>query len=335
MIFRRPPALANWLLDRLGCTRRTPALAGDLLEEFRSGRSAAWYWRQTLVVIAHGIANSGIGLRPYLSALSVAYAAQFVVTLTLWSKNSPPALHVSAWMKFGVWLLVQLAYGGYEALVNRLVVGSCSPNLKRMYCTVERGEPKSTIVSLAAYQSFSLGLASYCLCGLIFPRFSLPGLVSAEMTWFVLWILRPALVRPSALPAETVEDEQPWLAIPQSEPILTVTLCCGRTITLERQSLAQSLFAAADEDLIGVVFGRRRSLELLRRAIWLGGSRSQSYIQGRAESFPVSELAALIDETARTKSVIEACYKTNRGEGFRLRLKLWFCGDSASLSAVS
>ena len=331
MIFRRPPALANWLLDHLGYTRQNAALAGDLLEEFRSGRSAAWYWRQTLVVVANGIANSGRELGSYLLALSAAYAAQFVVTLTLWSENSPPALHVSAWMKFGVWLLVQFGYAAYARLVNRLVVGTSSPNLKRMYCAAERPAPRSTIVALAAHQSFSLGLANYCLCALLFSRFSFPALAGIEMTWFVLWIFGPALFGPAAPPpAETVvEDEQPWLAIPQSEPGLTVTLPCGRTLVLERQSLAQSVFAAGDQDLIRVVFGRRRSLELLRRAIWVGGYRSRSHIQGRAESFSLAELAALIDETARTKSVTEAFYRTNRREGLRLPLKLWFCGDPA------
>jgi hypothetical protein len=39
---RRPPALADWLLDRSGFARQNPPLAGNLLEEFRSGRSAAW-----------------------------------------------------------------------------------------------------------------------------------------------------------------------------------------------------------------------------------------------------------------------------------------------------
>ena len=100
------------------------------------------------------------------------------------------------------------------------------------------------IVALAAHQSFSLGLANYCLCALIFPRFSFPALAGTEMTWFVLWIFAPALFAPSAPPpAETVEDEQPWLAIPQSEPVITVTLPSGRTIVLERQSLAQSVSA--------------------------------------------------------------------------------------------
>jgi hypothetical protein len=328
MILRRPPALANWLLDRLGYGRQNAPLAGDLLEEFRSGRSAFWYWRQTLVVVAKGFANTGMW--PYLLALSLAYAAQFVVTLTLWSTYSPPVLHVSTWMKFWVWLLMQVAYVGYQYFVNRLVIGTTRPNLKRMYCAIEPGSRRSAILGLAGYQSFSLGLANYCLCALLFPRFSLPGLVSAEVTWFVLWVfLPPVLARPSAPPAEIDEDERPWLAIPQLEPVLMVTLPCGRAVVLERQSLAQSVFATADPNLIRVVFGRRRSLELLRRAVWLGGYRSRSYIEGQAESFTLAELAALIDDTARAASVIDACQETNRRESLRLRLKLWFCGDSA------
>ena len=51
MNFRKPPTLAAWLLDRLGYTRQNAALAGDLLEEFQAGRSSAWYWRQTWMVI--------------------------------------------------------------------------------------------------------------------------------------------------------------------------------------------------------------------------------------------------------------------------------------------
>jgi len=331
MIFRRPPALANWLLERLGYTRRNVALAGDLLEEFRNGRSAAWYWRQTLAVIAGGIAHNGAVLGPYVLALSAAYAAQLAVTLTLWWKHFPPTVHVAGWGKFGVWLLVQLTYTAYSRWVDRAVVGVPSPNMKQMYCALAAGPPRSKILALAAWQSFSLGLANYSLCALIFLRFSLAGLLGLELTWFVLWIFTPALAMPVALPtaAETWEDYEPWLAIPQSEPILPVVLSNGRTIVLERQSLAQSVFAAADRELMAVVFGRRRSLELLRRAIWLGGYRSNSHIQGMAEAFTLTELDAVIDETARAASVIEACNETNRREGFRQRFRRGFRGDSA------
>ncbi len=47
-----PPRLAVWLLEHLIPGERNDALAGDLLEEFRSGRSAAWYWRQVLSCVA-------------------------------------------------------------------------------------------------------------------------------------------------------------------------------------------------------------------------------------------------------------------------------------------
>ncbi len=48
---RRPPAIPAWLLRRLVSN---DALVGDLTEEFRRGRSAAWYWRQVVTAIVVG-----------------------------------------------------------------------------------------------------------------------------------------------------------------------------------------------------------------------------------------------------------------------------------------
>ena len=45
-------ALATWMLDHLTLGARNESLSGDLLEELHSGRSTAWYWRQTLASIA-------------------------------------------------------------------------------------------------------------------------------------------------------------------------------------------------------------------------------------------------------------------------------------------
>ncbi|MGA9623048.1 MAG: hypothetical protein WBQ65_01150 [Bryobacteraceae bacterium] len=52
----KPPALATWLLEHARFTT-TDVIAGDLLEEFNKGRSAAWYWRQALVAIVAGCAS--------------------------------------------------------------------------------------------------------------------------------------------------------------------------------------------------------------------------------------------------------------------------------------
>ncbi len=45
-------ALATWMLDHLTLGARNESLSGDLLEELHSGRSTAWYWRQTISAIA-------------------------------------------------------------------------------------------------------------------------------------------------------------------------------------------------------------------------------------------------------------------------------------------
>lgn len=62
---RKPPAFADWLLNRSGFARQNPPLAGDLLEEFQSGRSAAWYWRQTLLAISTGLARNASAPAPF------------------------------------------------------------------------------------------------------------------------------------------------------------------------------------------------------------------------------------------------------------------------------
>jgi hypothetical protein len=59
-------ALATWMLEHLTFGPPNESLSGDLLEEFRSGRSAGWCWRQALSAIAVALSSKS---RAYLLPL--------------------------------------------------------------------------------------------------------------------------------------------------------------------------------------------------------------------------------------------------------------------------
>ena len=59
-------ALATWMLEHLTFGSRNESLSGDLLEEFQSGRSVGWYWRQALSAIAVSFSSK---FRAYLLPL--------------------------------------------------------------------------------------------------------------------------------------------------------------------------------------------------------------------------------------------------------------------------
>jgi len=58
MKHENPPAAARWFLEHLVPGKKNDALAGDLLEEFRAGRSTLWYWRQVLAAFMVGCMGS-------------------------------------------------------------------------------------------------------------------------------------------------------------------------------------------------------------------------------------------------------------------------------------
>ena len=55
---REPPLLATWMLEHLTPAGGDEALDGDLLEEFRRGRSDEWYWWQVLSACSVSWLNS-------------------------------------------------------------------------------------------------------------------------------------------------------------------------------------------------------------------------------------------------------------------------------------
>lgn len=62
----RSVAFATWMLEHVACDE---SLQGDLLEELRAGRSASWYWRESLSAIAVTITHR---FRPHAQPLTFA-----------------------------------------------------------------------------------------------------------------------------------------------------------------------------------------------------------------------------------------------------------------------
>src|SRR5262245_45031682 len=91
MTFRQPPRLATWMLQRFGQGRRMESLIGDLSEQFATGKSAGWYWRQTITALAAGFISVG---RRHGASLALALAAAWGVIL-IWYQLNTLFIHVS------------------------------------------------------------------------------------------------------------------------------------------------------------------------------------------------------------------------------------------------
>jgi hypothetical protein len=116
MSLRQPPKFAEWLLEFLGYARQNRALMGDLLEEFRNGRSAGWYWRQTLTVIGNGAAKNAAGPRSYCRAILIGFAVQAWLILTQHQLHSW-LLDLALWT---VWVTASVA----ERWAKKRIAGS-------------------------------------------------------------------------------------------------------------------------------------------------------------------------------------------------------------------
>jgi hypothetical protein len=83
-----PPWLATWILRRFGDQYRRDALLGDLVEEYRRGRSNAWFWRQVFCAL---IAGARVALRKRQAGL-LALATWWSILLALTFASKSPVI---------------------------------------------------------------------------------------------------------------------------------------------------------------------------------------------------------------------------------------------------
>jgi len=288
---RRPPRLAAWLLDRLGYTAQNPALAGDLLEEFRFGRSTAWFWRQTAAVIGAGVVRNARASRWYLLALLAGFAAQAPLVFGLSDLHLPSKVHGVLWVTLLLlaWLL---SYLPASLLIERVTKRD---SRELQFLLVEPGgwKTRAPLMALAGLEQF----VGYLVLYLVFAALLQPS-QGDVVVWEVSWLALGLGVATVRVPSARQAAERPAFVEPRpvtyfvDQLSLRVTVSDGRTILLTPETVAEAAFASADEELIAALFGGGSSLETARRAIRLACGR---YLL-EPPAMSVAELASLARE---------------------------------------
>lgn len=275
---RTPPALAVWLLRRLRYFEYNEALAGDVQEEFASGRSRRWYWRQTLMVIGRAMRHNLVHEWPrYIVVFSVVLGIQLCCFLLLrrylaprgrWHWLSDLALVVTY-----VLLLAPPVWRWLKLPSLKLLSWKPNPNAAIVYWTILSAMP----IAGLSHASLIAGEAA----------------LAPTILVFVMWRLARC---PKPEPRRIVPPIYWGRA---NEIALQVELTDGRVIFLRPENLVESVFASGDPALINAIFGSGASLETLRRALWLGNL-------GREQPVSLSELPALVQEAGDKTHVQQA-----------------------------
>jgi len=101
-----PPALATWLLNRMTSGDKSDSVIGDLIEQYRGGRSWGWYWRQVIAAILASLVrdvsgNKWLALRASLTGLLLYLLMAVPVNLAaIWIHRALelPIVRVNNWL---------------------------------------------------------------------------------------------------------------------------------------------------------------------------------------------------------------------------------------------
>jgi len=111
-----PPALATWLLEHIRFSNTGEALAGDLLEEFTRGRSAAWYWRQVLLAIVVGFGKEVrihwiLAIRATMIGLTVSTGVSMLLLFLIVPLHKHGIIALDSVPRFVPWVLTSFLSG--------------------------------------------------------------------------------------------------------------------------------------------------------------------------------------------------------------------------------
>lgn len=108
--------MATWLFEHIRFSSTDEALAGDLLEQFTQGRSAAWYWRQVLLAIAVGFGKEVrihwiLAIRATLIGLVVSTGASMLLIYLIVTLRKDGILELDSVPRFVPWALSSFLSG--------------------------------------------------------------------------------------------------------------------------------------------------------------------------------------------------------------------------------
>lgn len=292
---RRPPSVAVWLLDRFGYTDENPALAGDILEEFQRGRSAAWYWRQAFMAMARGSRRRTRFVRIYWLALLAGFAAELPAGYLLWRLPWFRQLHGVP--PTAIAFLLAIALLPLSDWLRERVGGRSERALRRLiWSTGGQLQDRWELAEARAFQAFWIFLVADGIAAYVLRNIPTNTWLAIHFLWLAIvallmqWELTPAKLGCCA----EVSNSR----LPSHELSLPVTVSRGRTIVLRPETLVESLFSIGDWRLARSL--RKAPLPVLRRAIWLGSARNyQAELLGESPILTLSGLMLLLHEAAR------------------------------------
>jgi hypothetical protein len=90
-----PPLMAIWLIEKWGSPRYRNDLLGDLVEQYRAGRSRAWCWRQVAWALWLPRAEA-FHSSPWMAAVKALILALGVITVGISTLSWAASVHDDA-----------------------------------------------------------------------------------------------------------------------------------------------------------------------------------------------------------------------------------------------